>query len=55
MKDEEERIVEGEDEVLEVLARHWEELGRRSKDCSEDDVVPGYRDGRCGRMRVGLV
>ena len=27
MKDEKGRIVEGEDEVLEVLARHWEELG----------------------------
>ena len=35
MKDEEGRIVEGEDEVLEVLARLWEELGRSS----EDDVV----------------
>ena len=31
MKDGEGRIVEGEDEVLEVLVRHWEELGRRSR------------------------
>ena len=30
MKDEEGRIVEGEDDVLEVLARHWNELGRSS-------------------------
>ena len=35
MKDEEGRILKGEDEVLEVLARLWEELGRSS----EDDVV----------------
>ena len=27
MKDEEGRIVEGEDEVLEVMARHWRNLG----------------------------
>ena len=39
MKDEEGRIVDGEDEVLEVLARHWKELGRSSEDCSEDDAV----------------
>ena len=31
MKDEEGRIVEGWDEVLEVLTRHWEELERNSK------------------------
>ena len=31
MKVEEGRIVEGENEVLEVLARHLKELGRRSK------------------------
>ena len=29
--------MEGEGEVLEVLANHWEELGRVD---SEDDVVP---------------
>ena len=29
-------IVGGEDEMLEVMVRHWEELGRSS----EDDVVP---------------
>ena len=27
IKDEEGRIVEGEDEVSEVLARHWDKLG----------------------------
>ena len=26
MKDEEGKIVDGEDKVLEVMARHWEEL-----------------------------
>ena len=40
MKGEEGRIVEGEDEVLEVLARHWEEHGRISMDYNKDDVVP---------------
>ena len=32
MTDEEGRIMEGEDKVLEVLARYWKELGRSSKD-----------------------
>ena len=32
MIDEEGRIVAEEDEVLEILARQWEELGRSSKD-----------------------
>ena len=41
MKDEEGRVVEGEDEVLEVMARHWEELGMSS----EDDVVPDTEMG----------
>ena len=45
MKDEEGRIVEGENEVLEKLARHWEELGRGSKECSEDYVGPGRAMG----------
>ena len=35
MKDVEGRMLEEKDEVL---ARHWEEFGRSSKDCSEDDV-----------------
>ena len=40
MKDEEGKIVEGEDEGLEVMGKHWEELGRRSSEnCSENDVV----------------
>ena len=46
MKDEEGRIVEGEDEVLAMLARHWEELGRSSKVCSED-VGPDTEMGGC--------
>ena len=32
MNDDEGRLVEGEDEVLEVMAKHWEELGRKSED-----------------------
>ena len=39
MKNEEGRIVEGEDEVLEVMVRHWEELGRSNEDYREDDVI----------------
>ena len=31
MKDGIGRIVEGEDEVLEVMAKYWEELGRKRK------------------------
>ena len=45
IKDEEGRIIEGEDKVFEVLARHWEELGRSSEDCSEDDVGPDTEMG----------
>ena len=55
MKDEEGRIVEGEDEVLEVLTRHWEELGRSRKDCSEDDVVPDTVMGDVGGCEFGYV
>ena len=36
MKDEEERVVEGKDQVLAVMARYCEELGRSS----EGDVLP---------------
>ena len=32
--------MEGEDEVLEVLVRHWEEFGGSTKECSGDGVVP---------------
>ena len=32
MKDDEGRMVKGEDEVLEVMAKHWEELGRKRED-----------------------
>ena len=54
MKVEERRIVEGEDELLMVLARRWEELGRRSKDHSEDDVVPDTEMGDVGGSGVGM-
>ena len=55
MKDEEERIVEEEGEVLEVLAIHWQELGRRSsEDCSEDDVVPDTEMGDMGGCELGM-
>ena len=32
MKDDEGKMVVGEDEVLEVMAKHWEELGRKRED-----------------------
>ncbi len=59
MKDEEVRIVEGEDEVLKVLARHWEELGRSSEDwssedCSKDNVVPDTAMGDVGGYEFGM-
>ncbi len=41
MKDEEGRILKGEDEVLEVLARLWEELGRSSEDDVDQDAEMG--------------
>ena len=31
MKDDEGRMVEGEDEVLEVMEKHWKELGRKRR------------------------
>ena len=34
--------------MLEVMARHWEELGRKREDTET-------RDGRCGWARVGYV
>ena len=37
-------MVEGEDEVLEVIARHWEEHGRSN----EDDLVPDIEMGDVG-------
>ena len=59
MKDKEAKIVEGEDDVLEVLVRHWEELGRNSKDhskdCSEDDVVPDTVMGHVGGCELACV
>ena len=46
--------MEEEDEVLEVLARHWEELGKSSKDCSEDHVVPDTEMGDMGGCELGM-
>ena len=43
--------MEEDDEVLEVLARHWEELGRSS----EDDVVPFTVMGDVGGCELGCV
>ena len=54
MKDAEGRIVEGEDEVLEVLARHWEKLGSGSEYCSEDDVVPDTVMRDMGGCELGM-
>ena len=51
MEDVEGRMVEREDEVLE---RRWEELGRRSKDRSEDDVVPDTEMGDVGGCVLGM-
>ena len=48
------RIVEEEDEVLEVFARHWRELGRRSTDGGEDDVVPDTVMGDVGGCKLGV-
>ena len=50
MKDDEGRILEEEDELLEVLVRYWEELGRSSK----DDVVPDTLMGDEGRCELGM-
>ena len=50
MKDEEGRIVEGEDKVLEVMARHWDEPGKSS----EDDVVPNTEMGYVRGCKLGM-
>ena len=50
MKGEKGRIMEGENEVLGVLARHWEELVRSS----EDDVVPDTAMGDVGGCELGM-
>ena len=46
--------MEGGDEALELLARHWEELGQSSKDCSEDDIVPDTEMGDEGGCELGM-
>ena len=45
--------MEGEDEVLEVMARHWEEL-ERSEGCSEDDLVPDTEMGDVGGCELDM-
>ncbi len=51
MNDDEGRMVEGEDKVLEVTAKHWEELGRKREDgtASEAEMedVDGHELGMC--------
>ena len=32
MKDDEGRMVDGEDKVFEVMAKHWEKFGRKKED-----------------------
>ena len=54
IKDKVRRILEGEDAMLEMLARHWEELGMGSKDCSEDDVVPDTEMGDVGGCELRM-
>ena len=49
MNDEEVRMEE-EDEVLEVMARHWEEPGRSSL----DDVVPDTEMEDMGGCELGM-
>ena len=46
--------MEGEVAVLKVLARYWEELGRSSKDCSEDDIVPDTVMGDVGGCELSM-
>ena len=48
MKDDEGRMVEGEDEVLEVMAKHWKEFGRKREDTEEEmGGVGGYELVMC--------
>ena len=54
MKDEKGRIIEGEDEVLEVMARHWEELCRGCEDDTVTDTEMGDVGG-CELVRDGVV
>ena len=53
MKDEEGRIAEGEDEVLKVMARHWDKLGRSSEDDAVPDTAMGDVGGGC-KLSVGM-
>ena len=48
IKDVEGRMVEGEDEVLEVMAKHWEDLRRKIEDTeAEMGDVGGHESVMC--------
>ena len=54
MKDDERRMVEGKDEVLEVMAKHWEELGRKREDTeAEMEDVGGHELFMCEETKLG--
>ena len=54
MNDDEVRIVEGEDEVLEVMAKHWEDLGREREDTeTEMGDVGGHELVMCVEVQIG--
>ena len=44
MNDDEVRMVEEEDEVLEVMAKHWEDLGRKREDTEAEMGDVGGHD-----------
>ena len=39
-------MVEGEDEVLEIMAKHWEELGRKKGDTETEMEDVGGQVGK---------
>ena len=44
-------MVEGEDELLEVMANHWEELGRKREDTeAEMGAVGGHELVMCAKV-----
>ena len=53
MKDDEGKMVVGEDEVLEVMAKHWEELGRKREDTeAEMEDVGGHELVMCEELSL---
>ena len=44
MKDDEGRMVEGDDEVLEIMVKHWEELGRKREDTEAEIGDVGWHE-----------